>query len=74
MGIIRLSGPSAKEVAQTLVGVELKPRRAHYSRFMANEEILDDGVAIWFPGPNSFTGEEIVELQGHGGPVIQQTC
>ena len=40
---------------------------------MANEEILDDGVAIWFPGPNSFTGEDVVELQGHGGPVIQQT-
>ena len=73
VGIIRLSGPSAKKVAQTLVGVELKPRRAHYSRFMANEEILDDGVAIWFPGPNSFTGEDVVELQGHGGPVIQQT-
>lgn len=73
VGVIRLSGPSAKEVAQSLVGLELKPRRAHYSRFMANEEILDDGIAIWFPGPNSFTGEEIVELQGHGGPVIQQT-
>ena len=73
VGVIRLSGPSAKEVAQSLVGLELKPRRAHYSRFMANEEILDDGIAIWFPAPNSFTGEEIVELQGHGGPVIQQT-
>ena len=73
VGVIRLSGPSAKELAQSLVTVELKPRRAHYSRFTAKDEILDDGIVIWFPGPNSFTGEDIVELQGHGGPVVQQT-
>ena len=73
VGIIRLSGPSAKELAQTLVAVQLTPRRAHYSRFIENGETLDDGIAIWFPGPNSFTGEDIVEFQGHGGPVVQQT-
>jgi len=73
VGIIRLSGPSAKELAQTLVSVELTPRRALYSRFMANDETLDDGIVLWFPGPNSFTGEDVVELQGHGGPVVQQT-
>ena len=73
VGIIRLSGPSAKELAQTLVSVELKPRRALYSRFMANDETLDDGIVLWFPGPNSFTGEDVVEVQGHGGPVVQQT-
>ena len=44
VGIIRLSGPSAKELAQTLVSVELTPRRALYSRFMANDETLDDGI------------------------------
>lgn len=73
VGIIRLSGPSARELAQSLVTVELTARRAHYSRFIANDETLDDGIAIWFPGPNSFTGEDIVELQGHGGPVVQQS-
>lgn len=71
IGVIRLSGPSAKRVAQSLISVEMRPRRAHYCQFIAEEEVLDDGLVLWFPAPHSFTGEDVVELQGHGGPVVQ---
>ena len=71
VGVIRLSGPNAKRVAESLVSLELTPRRAHYSPFVADQEVLDDGLVLWFPGPNSFTGEDVIELQGHGGPVVQ---
>lgn len=73
IGVIRLSGLRAKIVAQSIIKPSLKPRQAHYTAFVANEEVLDDGIALWFPGPNSFTGEDVVELQGHGGPIVQQT-
>ena len=72
VGIVRLSGPGAKEAAQTLLAKELSPRSAHYGMFSVSGEPLDDGIALWFPGPNSFTGEDVVELQGHGSPVVQQ--
>lgn len=71
VGVIRLSGPNAKRVAESLVSLELTPRRAHYSPFVVDQEVLDDGLVLWFPGPNSFTGEDVIELQGHGGPVVQ---
>lgn len=71
VGVIRLSGPNAKRVAESLVSIELTPRRAHYSSFVADHEVLDDGLVLWFPAPNSFTGEDVIELQGHGGPVVQ---
>ncbi|GAA3942187.1 tRNA uridine-5-carboxymethylaminomethyl(34) synthesis GTPase MnmE [Litoribacillus peritrichatus] len=71
VGIIRISGPKARTLAQQLVKRELKPRYAHYGPFydLDNHQI-DEGLAIFFPGPNSFTGEDVLELQGHGGPVI----
>ena len=71
IGVIRLSGPSAKRVAQSLISVEMRPRRAHYCQFIAADEVLDNGLVLWFPAPHSFTGEDVVELQGHGGPVVQ---
>ena len=71
IGVIRLSGPAATSVAESLSALELSPRRAHYSSFVADQEVLDDGLVLWFPGPNSFTGEDVIELQGHGGPVVQ---
>lgn len=71
IGVIRLSGPAAKSVAESLISLELTPRRAHYCSFVADQEVLDDGLVLWFPGPNSFTGEDVIELQGHGGPVVQ---
>lgn len=72
VGIVRLSGPGAKQAAQSLFAQELSPRLAHYGMFCVAGEPLDDGIAIWFPGPNSFTGEDVVELQCHGSPVVQQ--
>ncbi|MFE8116388.1 tRNA uridine-5-carboxymethylaminomethyl(34) synthesis GTPase MnmE [Brenneria goodwinii] len=71
VGILRVSGPAASAVAQAVLGKLPKPRYADYLPFRdANGTTLDQGIALWFPGPNSFTGEDVLELQGHGGPVI----
>lgn len=71
VGIVRVSGPKAKQVAKSLLSINLQPRHAHYCDFSTAEgEVLDQGIALFFPGPNSFTGEDVLELQGHGGPVI----
>lgn len=71
VGILRISGNKAAKVAENLLKVPLQPRFAHYTPFYSNQgEILDQGLALFFPGPNSFTGEDVLELQGHGGPVI----
>ncbi|MEC7553547.1 MAG: tRNA uridine-5-carboxymethylaminomethyl(34) synthesis GTPase MnmE [Pseudomonadota bacterium] len=72
IGVVRISGIGAKKVAETLCAKPLKPRKAVYCEFTHQNERLDDGIALWFPQPHSFTGEEVVELQGHGGPVVQQ--
>ncbi|GKW38719.1 tRNA uridine-5-carboxymethylaminomethyl(34) synthesis GTPase MnmE [Pectobacterium carotovorum] len=71
VGILRISGQAAAEVAHAVLGKLPKPRHADYLPFRdANGTTLDQGIALWFPGPNSFTGEDVLELQGHGGPVI----
>lgn len=71
VGIVRISGPKAGLVAEQLLKQKLQPRFAHYCPFHNNSgDILDQGIALFFPGPNSFTGEDVLELQGHGGPVI----
>lgn len=71
IGIIRLSGPQALEIGQTITARKLRPRYAHFSGFHAVDgSLLDEGVAIYFAAPSSFTGEDCVELQGHGGPVV----
>ena len=71
VGILRISGFKAREVAETVLGKLPKPRYADYLPFKdADGSVLDQGIALWFPGPNSFTGEDVLELQGHGGPVI----
>ena len=73
VGVIRLSGPKSYEIAQTLTQKDLpKARFAGFRQFYdASGEVMDEGLVICFPNPNSFTGEDVVELQGHGGPVIQ---
>ncbi len=73
VGVIRLSGPKAYEIAEALTKKALdQARYAGFRKFYdANNEVMDEGLAICFPNPNSFTGEDVVELQGHGGPVIQ---
>ncbi|MDQ8952473.1 tRNA uridine-5-carboxymethylaminomethyl(34) synthesis GTPase MnmE [Acinetobacter rudis] len=73
VGVIRLSGPKAYTIAETLSGKKLaKARMAGFRQFYdANDQVMDEGLLICFPNPNSFTGEDVVEIQGHGGPVIQ---
>jgi len=71
VGIIRVSGPEAKNVAQAILGKVPKIRKAEYLPFKDdNQNIIDQGIALFFKSPNSFTGEDIIEFQGHGGPVI----
>ncbi|MBL1276089.1 MAG: tRNA uridine-5-carboxymethylaminomethyl(34) synthesis GTPase MnmE [Ectothiorhodospiraceae bacterium] len=71
VGIIRVSGPLAADIAQQVVGQLPSPRQAVYQPFCdADGEVLDTGLALYFPSPHSFTGEDILELQGHGGPVV----
>ena len=71
IGIVRVSGPRAGEVAKAVAGRLPEPRVATSARFLADDgETLDTGLALWFPAPRSYTGEDTLELQGHGGPVV----
>jgi len=71
VGIIRVSSKKAAEIAAKVLKITPKPRYAHYGPFIdENDNVIDEGIALYFPGPNSFTGEDVLELQGHGGPVI----
>jgi len=73
VGIVRLSGPEALRIAARLCGRELAPRQALRARFReADGELIDDGIVLAFPGPHSFTGEDVAELQAHGSPVLLQ--
>jgi tRNA modification GTPase len=70
VGIIRVSGPESRHIAQAILGQCPPPRHAYYGPFNGAQGIIDEGIALLFAGPNSFTGEDVLELQGHGGPVI----
>lgn len=71
VGILRVSGPLASKVAEAVLGKTLTPRMANYLPFKdSNGATLDQGIALFFKAPNSFTGEDVLELQGHGGQVI----
>ncbi|WP_428995738.1 tRNA uridine-5-carboxymethylaminomethyl(34) synthesis GTPase MnmE [Lamprobacter modestohalophilus] len=71
IGILRISGPAAGRIAEHLIGSVPQPRLATLRRFVdAQGEAIDQGVALWFPAPHSFTGENLLELQGHGGPIV----
>jgi len=89
VGIIRISGPNSRAIAQSICPSKLKPRYAHFGPFLAvdNQQLntensielngntiakieIDQGISLFFPGPNSFTGEDVLELQAHGGPVL----
>ncbi|OOF57037.1 tRNA uridine-5-carboxymethylaminomethyl(34) synthesis GTPase MnmE [Rodentibacter genomosp. 2] len=71
IGILRVSGPLAGEVAYSVLGKCPKPRMADYLPFKDNDgSVLDQGIALYFKAPNSFTGEDVLELQGHGGQVV----
>ncbi|MCB1604883.1 MAG: tRNA uridine-5-carboxymethylaminomethyl(34) synthesis GTPase MnmE, partial [Xanthomonadales bacterium] len=70
VGIIRISGENALEIAEKISQKIPKPRLATYAEFYDGENLLDEGLILFFPNPKSFTGEDVVELQAHGGPVI----
>jgi len=73
VGIVRISGQSLASLVQTICKRSLKPREATYCAFLdAFGEPIDQGLAIYFPAPHSFTGEDVLELQAHGGPVVLQ--
>lgn len=73
IGVVRVSGPAASLVMVSLCGRALEPRKAHLLPFAdAEGEPIDTGLALWFAGPYSYTGEDVLELQGHGGPVVMQ--
>lgn len=72
VAVIRISGPAAGAALESLIGRRPPPRKAVRARFSDPETgaLLDDGLVLWFPGPASFTGEDVAELQGHGGRAV----
>lgn len=73
VGIVRISGQNLHTFAQALLGRSLVPRQATYLPFLdAEGSVIDKGLALYFQAPHSFTGEDVLELQGHGGPVVLQ--
>lgn len=73
VGIIRVSGPLSVSIAEQMLDVPLQPRQAHFARFTDEQgRTIDSGIALLFTAPASFTGEDVLELQGHGGPQILQ--
>ncbi len=71
IGIIRISGEEAGSIAKHMLGQVPEPRFALYTDFVdADDDVLDRGIALYYPNPNSFTGEDVLELHCHGGPVI----
>ena len=73
ISIIRLSGGNSLQIAEALAGKTFTPRLATFGKLISDGLLIDTGVWIYFKGPNSFTGEDIIEFQGHGGPVVIQT-
>ncbi len=73
IGIVRVSGPASSALAAAILGTCLAPRHASYLDFkQANGELIDRGIAIYYPNPHSYTGEDVLELQGHGGTALMQ--
>lgn len=73
VGIVRISGQNLLALSKALCGKTLKPRQASYGAFLNDDgSAIDRGLALFFPAPHSFTGEDVLELQAHGGPVVLQ--
>ncbi|MBU1394557.1 MAG: tRNA uridine-5-carboxymethylaminomethyl(34) synthesis GTPase MnmE [Gammaproteobacteria bacterium] len=71
VGVVRVSGAEMAALAAAILGRVPEPRRAAFTRFLDDDgEVLDEGIALYFAAPHSFTGENVLELQGHGGPVV----
>jgi len=74
IGVVRVSGPQSTEIAQKMLGHVPKARYAHYGSFFNQKGVeIDKGVALFFPGPHSFTGEDVLEFQGHGGILVMRS-
>ncbi|CAC9594869.1 tRNA-5-carboxymethylaminomethyl-2-thiouridine(34) synthesis protein MnmE [uncultured Gammaproteobacteria bacterium] len=74
IGVVRVSGPLSQAIAKQMLGFVPKPRYAHYGSFFDQDKIeIDQGIALFFPGPNSFTGEDVLEFQGHGGISVMRS-
>ena len=73
IGVVRVSGPLAADIARAVAGKTPAPRHAQLARFReADGAVIDEGLVLFFPAPHSYTGEDVLELQGHGGPVVMQ--
>src|SRR5262249_39790227 len=73
IGIVRVSGLACGDIARAVTGSMPAPRHAARSDFRASDgALIDSGIALFFPAPHSYTGEDVLELQGHGGPVVMQ--
>src|SRR5246127_5757020 len=73
VGIVRMSGPKVPELAAVLLGELPAARRATFARFLdGQQEPIDAGLALFFPAPHSYTGEHVLELHGHGGPLVME--
>ncbi|MFW0072442.1 MAG: tRNA uridine-5-carboxymethylaminomethyl(34) synthesis GTPase MnmE [Coxiella-like endosymbiont] len=70
ISVVRVSGPQTKAIAKKMLGCLPKPRHATVAKFKYQQSVIDEGIALYFPGPNSFTGEDVLELHGHGGPIV----
>ena len=74
IGVVRVSGPKVSSIAKSLLGKLPAPRHATVATFLDRRgERIDEGLALYFPAPHSYTGEPVLELQGHGGPVVMQS-
>ena len=73
VGVVRISGRDVRAIANGILGRLSPPRHATYGNFLDDKgDVLDQGIALYFPAPHSYTGEEVLELQGHGGPAVLQ--
>jgi tRNA modification GTPase len=73
IGVVRISGPLAGGIAHAVAGAVPEPRRATLGAFRAADGVvIDEGIALYFPAPHSYTGEDVLELQGHGGPTVMR--
>jgi len=71
VGIVRISGPSAFEIAKSITHKTPEPRQAIFTSFKDEDRsVIDSGILLYFPNPASYTGEDTIELQGHGGTVV----
>ena len=73
IGVVRISGPQLDPLIAGIIGKPLPPRRAVLAEFLdARHEVMDQGIALYFPEPRSYTGQAVLELHGHGGPLVLQ--